>query len=138
MEDLIKLFDSLLTILVSFPITMFHLLISPEKLVGLNPTALISPAGATLVISFIIWYFSRSMQAKIKYSFDLPFLPSKEYATRVFVFIIIVLIAQCLIVLIPSIIPTQPVDAVKIVRALSYPISLFLTINGVVYLVYLV
>lgn len=138
MDDIIRLFDSLLTLLVSFPVTIFQVFISPDKVVGVEPNTLISPPGATLVISFIIWYLAHSTQAKIRYALKLPPMPEKEYAMRVFVFVIFLLLIQYLILSIPFILPKQPVDAIKIVKALSYPVSVFMTINGLVYLIYII
>jgi uncharacterized integral membrane protein len=138
MDDIIRLFDSLLTLMVSFPVTIFEVLISPDKVVGMEASTLISPPGATLVISFIIWYLAHSMQAKIRYAHILPSMPEKEYAMRVFVLVIFVLLIQYLILLIPFVLPKQPVDAIKIVKALSYPVSVIMTINGLVYLIYII
>ena len=138
MDDIIKLFDSLLTLMVSFPATMFQVFISPDKVVGVETGTLISPPGATLVISFIIWYLAHSTQAKIRYALKLPSMPEKEYAMRVFVLVIFLLLIQYLILLIPFLLPKQPVDAIKIVKALSYPVSVIMTINGLVYLIYII
>jgi len=137
MDDIIKLFDSLLTLMVSFPVTIFQVLISPDKVVGVEPSTLVSLPGATLVISFIIWYLAHSMQTKIRYALNSPSLPEKDYAMRVFVLVIFVLLFQYLILLTPFILPKQPVDAVKIVKALSYPVSVLMTTDGLVYLVYI-
>jgi uncharacterized integral membrane protein len=137
MEELIKLFDSLLTLMVSFPATLFHVLTSPNKVVGVEPGILFSPPGATLVVSFIIWYIAHSTETKIKYAFDLPSMPSKIFAIRVFVLVTFVLLVQYLVLLIPSVAPVQPVDAVKTVKALSYPMSVSMTIYGLVYLIYI-
>jgi uncharacterized integral membrane protein len=138
MDDIIKLFDSLLTLLVSFPVTIFQVFISPDRVVGVEPSPLISPPGATLVISFIIWYLAHSTQAKIRYALKLPSMPEKEYAMRIFVLVIFLLLIQYLILSIPFILPKQPVDAIKIIKALSYPVSVLMTINGLVYLIYII
>jgi uncharacterized integral membrane protein len=137
MEDLIELFDSLLTLMVSFPATIFHVLASPDKVVGMEPNTLVSPPGATLVISFIIWYFSHSMETKIKYALDLPSAPSKTFIVRVFVVVTFMLLVQYLALLIPSVVPVPPADPVETVKALSYPVSVSMAIYGLVYLIYI-
>jgi hypothetical protein len=137
MENLIKLFDSLLTLMLSFPSTIFHVLTSPNKVVGIEPSAHVSPPGATLVVSLMIWYCSHSMETRIKAALDLPFIPSKTFIIRVFVLVIFVLLVQYIFLFIPSIVPMPPVDAAKTVTALSYPVSVMMTIYGFVYLVYI-
>lgn len=137
MEDLIGLFDSLLTLMVSFPATIFHVLASPDKVVGMEPNTLVSPPGATLVVSFIIWYPSHSIQTKIKYALDLPSAPPKTFVIRVFVLVTFVLLFQYIVLLTPSVVPVPPVDPVETVKALSYPVSVSIAIYGLVYLIYI-
>ena len=137
MEDLIEFFDSLLTLMVSFPATIFHVLASPDKVFGMEPNTLVSPPGATLVVAFIIWYLSHSMETKIKYALDLPSAPSKTFVVRVFVVVTFVLLLQYLVLLIPSVVPVPPVDPVETVKALSYSVSVSMAIYGLVYLIYI-
>lgn len=137
MEDLINLFDSILAIMVSFFPTIFYVIASPEKVVGVDANSLICPPWVTFVASFIIFYVSHFSETKVKHEADLPFLPSKALVSQIFVLVAFGLLVQYLVLLIPSVVPIQPIDAVKTVKALSYPLSVSMTIYGLVFLIYI-
>jgi hypothetical protein len=137
MESLIKVFDSILTLLVAFPVTIFYVLTSPANVIGTELSTIIIPPGATLFVSFIIWYLSHTVDIKIKYAHDLPAAPSRTFIIRVFIIIIFMLQAQYLLLLIPSLAPTQQFDAVTTMKALSYPVSASMAIYGILYLIYI-
>jgi hypothetical protein len=138
MDDLIKLFDSLLILTVSFPITIFQFLVSPDRVIGAGTSDLISPPGATLVISVIVWRLASSLKDKIRDgSFEFFAFLQKETALPFFAFITLVLTGQSLLLSVFSTITKQPVDVITIIKALSYPLSVSLTIGSFVYILYI-
>lgn len=137
MEGLFGLFDSILNLVVTFPITIYFVLFSTDKLVGLESTTLASSPGTTLVISFIIWYTAHSLETKIKYALDLPAVPSKIFFVRVLAVLIIALLVQYFYLVFAYFGSTSVEETQRIIRALSYPIAVFMTIYSVVYFAYI-
>ncbi len=150
MADLIKLFDSLLVVVVSFPFTIFNTLFFPDKVVGPAASDLTSPPGVTLLASFVIWYFAHATGVNIRLrSYEpadkasdeppnqIPAALSKDFAMILGVLMAVGLVVQYLILLIPSLLPAPPADPVTAVKALSYPVSVSMTIYAVIYLAYL-
>ena len=137
MESLVGLFDSLLTLVVTFPITIYYVLISPDKLANTTGSAMLSSPGTTLFISFLIWYTANSLELKIKYALKLPRLPSKSFLVQVILVLLVVLCVQYYYLVLTYFGPSSAEEAIRIIKALSYPLSVFLTIYGVVYVVYI-
>lgn len=137
MESLVGLFDSLLTVVVTFPITIYYALISPDKLVNSTSSAMLSSPGTTLFISFLIWYTANSLEIKIKYALNLPELPSKAFLVRVILALFVVLFIQYYYLVLTYFGPSSAEEAVRIIKTLSYPLSVFLTIYGIVYVIYI-
>lgn len=137
MESLVGLFDSLLTLVVTFPTTIYYVLVSPEKLIGSNASIALSSPGTTLFIGFLIWYTANSLEIKLKYALDLPDLPSRSFFVRVALALIIALLFQYYYLVLIYFGSASDEEAIRIIRALSYPLSVFLTIYGVVYIIYI-
>ncbi len=139
MEDFVKIFDSILTLLVSFPVTILLIFLSPERVFGIQEGALISSPGGTFVVSFIVYYLAHSTQLSINYpTVDIPSAPSKDFFVRVIVLFSFLLLVQYLVISIPSVLPVAPTEPLRTVKALSYPISAAMTIYGVTYLICIV
>jgi len=135
MKDLFDIFDSLLTIMVSYPVTLFHLFFSPEKVVGLVKNSLICLPGTCFIISLTIWYFSESTRRSIlSPSIDWPSSPAKTLVIRLIILTNFILILQYLVILIPRLLPIPPSNPIAIIGLLSYPVSVSLVANGVAYL----
>ena len=132
-----ELFDSILIDMVSLPFTIFYVLTSPNKVLTAEPNSLISTAGGTLFVSFIIYYLCFVIGTKIKLGANLPFEPEKSLVVGWFVIVIILLLVQYLAILICSVVPVQQVAPIKTIKALSYPVSVAWTVYGLVYLSYL-
>lgn len=135
MEDFVKLFDSILTLLVSFPLTIFNVLASPEKVVGTTKATLTSPPGGTFVVSFFIYYVAHSTQLSIRFRLsDLSRSPSKTFLIRIVILVSFILLIQYSVLLAPFILSMSPTDSVTTMKGLSYPISVAMTIYGLTYL----
>lgn len=138
MNELIGIFDDVLNIMVSYPVTLFYLFFSPEKVVGAVKSSFISPPGASLIISLVIWYFAVSTSNSIlNPSVDWPRSPTKTLVIRMIVLIIFILLFQYLVISIPSLLPIPPPDPKATVGFLSYPVSAYLVVNGIAYLLFI-
>jgi hypothetical protein len=141
MNELIEIFDQLLTLMVSYPITMFHILFSPSKIISAaTDDALISPPGASLIISFYVYHLSHVTEIRARYHLKtkLSFLPRKDFVIKVFLLVIFILLAQYLSLLIPKVLSNPSNNPLLTVKTLSYPISLAMAVFGLIYMLYFI
>lgn len=137
METVFNLFDSLLSLVVSFPVTIYYALLSTDKLADPESAALIVSPGTTLVISFLIWYTAITLEIRIKYELDLPDLPSKSFLGKALLILIMVLLIQYFYLVLAYFGSPGAEETLGIIKALSYPSSVFMTIYSIVYALYL-
>lgn len=137
METLLGLFDSILTLVVTFPITIYNVVISPERLLDADGGAVLSSAGTTLFVSYLIWYKANSLNLKLWLEAKMPDAPSKTTSVQQILAIIVILYIQFLYLALAYFGSSSPAETIRIIKALSYPVSAFLTIYGLVYMVYM-
>lgn len=138
MKELFDIFDTLLTTMVSYPVTLFHLFFSPEKVGGDVKSPLICPPGVSLIVSLTILYFAESTRRSILCpSADWPRFPPKALIIRLIVTTNIILLLQYVIVSIPFLVPGPPTDPRITVGLLSYPVSVSMVVYGLAYLFFI-
>ncbi len=121
MDDLVKLFDSALTLLVTFPVTMYHLAFRPSLVFGPS----MCPGGACLVLGIAAYYSGVRLGERVAPTSEreAPMRPlDKSSLTRIVVIAIVGLAIQYgafgLLFQLPS---AEPIHTI---RLLAFPMAL--------------
>lgn len=139
MNDFAKLFDSILGLLVSYPVTIFRVLLSPHEVFAGAEGSLVSSPGGTFAVSFLVFYVAHSTQLRIQFAdIKLPEAPSKSFFVRTTVLVSLFVLAQYAVLSMSLFWPAPPNDPLATVKALTYPVSVSMCMYTVAYLIWIV
>lgn len=126
------IFDEVLSLLISFPLTILSLILRPSKVFGKKPMKSLCPPGATFLISLALYLWANGTLMYIGY--DIQRVPEFSFHNIFsgFVITVIVILASVLLSLRTLLIHILPRknkehDIIEDIKILSYPVSLVLT-----------